>query len=106
MMSHSSAGHITQAAHFIGFVSQSITADLAGQVFAASAADLKWVQLPQQPPLLFLVALMPLMVKGRKNEELTNILFSLTVQAHLQEATTTKEIHRLCSCVLSVIPRE
>jgi Na+/pantothenate symporter len=101
LRSHSPTGRITQAAHFIGFVSELITADLAGQVSAAFTAGLKWVQLPQQPLLSLLVALVSLMVRSRKVEELTNILLSLTVQAHLQEAMTTKEILRLCSCVLS-----
>jgi hypothetical protein len=106
LTSHSPAGYITQAAHFVGFVSKSITAELAGQVFATFAADLKWVRLPQQPLLSFLVALVPLMVKGRKVEESANFLLSLTVQAHLQEATTAEEIHKLWSCALSVIAPE
>jgi hypothetical protein len=63
LTSHSPASHITQTAHFTVFVSQSMTADLAGQVFSAVAADLKWVRLPQQPLLSFLVALVPLMAR-------------------------------------------
>jgi hypothetical protein len=35
LTSHSPAGHITEAGRFIRFVSQSITADLIGQMFAA-----------------------------------------------------------------------